>query len=362
MTQYYVQDIAGNYLKNVVDTPTQLKADKYFLHGADEEELQSGYFELQSVIKSLYKDIMLSPKEFDMLMKENTVPNAKNAEYTQSHASFLRVPNLLLLLGYKGELQSDMTITIHGNTFLNGAKELKITKPQFFLKKLEDYGFETEGASKTIQAGDILKISYPQNRFMLTALTSMAESMMNILGNDLKKQKNHFYMMDYRLMESEKPKEPKLTFEHVHHALTDEQKKLAMSLNHFIVQYAKPVVRMGGLSRNDWTCAYQLNSNKRVILSLIVKQDELSVKLNLEHIRQYIDSVQQYPKEIGEAIKSGGWECGHCHSNCAGAFTFEYEGKTYNKCRCGSFEFAHLKDDTLHYYIELLEKEIKAWA
>ena len=73
MTQYYVQDIAENYLKNVVDPPVQLKVDKCYLHGADEEELQSGYFELLSVIISLYADIASSPKEFDMQLKENTV-------------------------------------------------------------------------------------------------------------------------------------------------------------------------------------------------------------------------------------------------------------------------------------------------
>ena len=362
MTQYYVQDIAENYLKNVVDPPVQLKVDKCYLYGADEEDLQSGYFELLSVIKSLYAGIASNPKEFDMLMKENAVPNAKNAEYTQSHASFLRIPNLLLLLGYKGELQSDMTLTINGNVFLGSAKELKITKPQFLLKKLGDYGFEIEGASKSIQAGDILSVSYPQNRFVLAALTSMAESMMNILDHDLRKAKNHFYIMDYRLLESEKPKEPKFTFDHLHHALTDEQKKFAEKFNQFIAPYAKPVIRMGGLSRNDWACAYHLHSNKRIILSLIVNQDELSVKLNLEHIHQYIDSVQQYPKAIGEAIKFGGWDCGRCHGNCAGAFVFEYEGKPYNKCRCGSFVFDHVKDDTIPYYIELLEKEMKAGA
>jgi hypothetical protein len=239
---------------------------------------------------------------------------------------------------------------------------LKITKSQFLLKKLEDYGFETEGASKTIQPGDILSVSYPQNRFVMAALKSMAESMMNILGHDTKKAKNHFYIMDYRLLESEKPKEPKFTFAHMRHALTDEQKKLAERFDRFITQHARPAVRMGGFSRNDWACAYQLLSNKRVILTLIVNQDEFSVKLNLEHLHQYIDNVQRYPREIGEAIKSGGWDCRRCHGNCAGGFAFEYEGKPYNKCRCGSFVFDHLKDDMVQYYLELLDKEIEAWA
>lgn len=360
MYQFYVQVVAGNYLKNIVDQPTRMKVHPSFLHGVEEEEFQSGYNELLSTVKMIYSDIVSAPEKFDMLLKPNTVPDAKNADYTQSHASFLRAPNLLFLLGYQGELQSDLTVIITGNKLLNGAKELKITKVQALLKKLTDYGFEINGMSKTLHANDTISIGFPQNRFLLPVLKSMSEAMAAINHHDLRKVKDFFYMMDYRILESEKPKAPKLTVDYVFHALDKGKRRIAEIAHDYIIKYAKPTIRIGGFSRNDWSCAYTLQTSKKVILSLNICQENLSVKLNLAHINQYVDSLSQYPEEIREAIKTSGWECGRCHDNCSGPFSFVYEGKAYNKCRCGSFMFDHINKDTIHYCIELLEKEIQA--
>ncbi len=360
MYQYYVQVIANNYLKNIVDQPTRMNVHKSFLHGVDEDEFHSGFNELLSTVRLLYTDIVSEPKKFDMPLKQNTVTDAKNADYTQSHAGFLRVPNLLFLIGYQGELLTDMTITIAGNKLLSGAKDLKITKVQSLMNRLTDYGFEMDGISKNLHANDMISISFPQNRFLIPALKSMSEAMATINHHDDRKPKNFFYMMDYRILENEKPKTPKLTVDYILHTLDKEQKEVAAILNDFIVRYAKPTVRMGGFSRNDWSCVYNLNVSKKVILSLITCQDNLSVKLNLAHINRYIDSLMQYPEEIITAIKASGWECGRCRDNCAGPFSFIYESKEYNKCRCGSFVFDHFNKDTIHCYIELLEKEIHA--
>lgn len=178
--------------------------------------------------------------------------------------------------------------------------------------------------------------------------------------HDLRKAKDFFYMMDYRMLEHAMPKAPKLTVDYIYRTLEDEKREIAESINDFIIKYAKPTVRMGGFSRNDWSCAYNLINGKKVILSLNTSQDNLSVKLNLAHLNQYIDDLKQYPEEIRTAIRTSGWECGRCRDNCAGPFSFVYEGKPYHKCRCGSFVFGNINKDTVHYCIQLLEKEIQA--
>ncbi len=358
MCQYYVQVIAANYLKNIVDQPDRIIVNKAFLHGLEEDEFQSGFCELLSTVRSLYSDIASNPKEFDMLLRENTVPNAKNADYTQSNISFLRVPNLLFLIGFYGELQPDMSVIIAGDKLSGGAKVLKITKLQALMNKLTDYGFEADGISKTLQADDMISIGFPQNRFLMPALKSMSEAMAAIIKNDLRKEKDFFYMMDYRILENEKAKAPKLTVDYLYHALDEDKMRIAEIFNDFIVKYAKPAVRKGGFSRNDWSCVYTLQANKKVILSLNVEQENLSVKLNLANINRYADSLKNYPEEIRKTVKTSGWECGHCHDSCAGPFSFTYEGRAYNKCRCGSFVFDHINNDTVQYCIELLEKEI----
>ncbi len=360
MCQYYVQVIAANYLKNVVDQPTRMSVCKSFLGGLEEDEFQSGFCELLSTVRMMYTDIVSNPEEFDMLLKQNTVPDAKNADYIQSHASFLRVPNLLFLIGYLGELQSDLTVIVDGSKLLSGAKELKITKVQALLEKLADYGLETEGMSKKLQSDDRISFGFPQNRFMIPALQSMSAAMAAINNNVLKKEKSFFYMMDHRILENANPKAPKLTVDHIYHALDADRRRVAEIFNDFIVKYAKTTVRMGGFSRNDWSCVYNLSTSKKVIMSLNITQDNLSVKLNLANINQYADSLTQYPEKIREAIKTSGWDCGRCHSSCAGPFSFNYEGREYNKCRCGSFVFDNIDDETIRCCIDLLEKELQA--
>lgn len=362
MYQYYVQIIAANYLKNLVDQPVRMNVSRSNLRGLEVDEFQSGYCELLSIVRMIYSDIVADPKGFDMPLKQITDPDAKNADYTQSHASFLRVPHLLFLIGCYGELQPDMTLIIPGDKLLSGAKELKVTKIQALLNKLADYGFETDGMSKTLRTEDTICVGFPQNRYLIPALKSMSEAMAAINKNDLKKAKNFFYMMDYRILEHDKPKAPKLTVDYIYHALDEDKRRVARIFNDFIKKYAKPSIRMGGFSRNDWSCVYNLNTDKKVIMSLSIEQENLSVKLNLAHIGQYADDLKQYPEEIRTAIKKSGWDCGHCRSTCAGPFSFVYENVAYNKCRCGSFVFDHINEDTAGYCIELLKKEIQAEA
>ncbi len=43
---YYVQEIADNYLKNVVDDPVSMKVHARFLGGLDQEQFQGGFLSL----------------------------------------------------------------------------------------------------------------------------------------------------------------------------------------------------------------------------------------------------------------------------------------------------------------------------
>jgi hypothetical protein len=358
MYQYYVQVIARNYLQNVVDQPDEIEVHPSFLFGTEVEDFVGGYNELLSTVKKIYADIQNDPKRFDMLLKEVTDIDSKAPDYLQSHSSFLRVPNLLFLIGL-GDLQSDLSINLAGEKVTSVSKELKISKILALFNILSDFGFEVSGLNSTIKEGDIINISFPQNRYLMVALKAISEAMFAISKHDYKKSKDWFYMMDYHILKSEKPKEPKLTVDYIYHALDKEKSQIAKVFNDFISQYAKPAIRMGGFSRNDWAGTYSLNTNKTVIMSLQVSQDKLSVKLNLNHINQYIDAVKDYPEDIINTIKTSGWSCVSCRGNCAGPVLFEYESKKYNKCRCGCFLFEDIKKDNIEYCIELLKKELQ---
>jgi hypothetical protein len=356
--KYYVQVIAENYLKNVIDDPVSMRVHGKFLHGLDLNDFQGGFLTLLSLVRSIYNDVACDPGSFGMLLKENIDINPKNTDYTNSNASFLRIPNLLLILGAKSELQPDMTLTIDGEVLTSAAKELRITGLPLLLSKLREYGFEINGMEKTIKKGEIISVSYTDTRELTLVLKAMAEAVLELNKGDIKKSKNHFYMMHNGILESEKVKEPKLTVESIYHALNPLGRESAAALHEIVAGATKQAVRMGGFMRNDWSCVYTNIKNKKVLLSLQVNQEELSVKLNLQHIGQYISLVEEQPEKIQESIRANGWDCGHCHPGCSGGFSFEMDGKAYNKCKCGSFVFENITLDDVASCRQLLDKEL----
>lgn len=356
--KYYVQVIAANYLNNVVDEPQTMVIHPSYLHGINQWQFQEGYMALHGLILSLYSDIVEDPSGFGMLLKENIIPNAKNADYTNSNASLIRVPNLLLIIGAKGVLQSDMALSLNREKLLASAKELKITGLPLLLNKLCEYGFTIEGFDNTGQDNNNVHISFPNNRYLIVALKAMADALMQLNKYDLSKPKTYFYILHNGLLENNPVKAPKLTVESIYHSLDSEKRKVAAALDEAVASYSKTAVRMGGLMRNDWSCVYMEKKNKKVIMSLQVEQDTLSAKFNLQHIGNYINLIMDYPENIREAIRSSGWECGHCRGNCAGGFAFKMESKSYNKCRCGSFVFENISFAQIPYCKELIAQEM----
>lgn len=356
--QYYIQVIAENYLKNVVDDPDTLKVHNKFLYGTDLDQFKDGFLSLLSLVRNLYSEVIRDPGSFNMLLKENVIYDAKTTDYTNSNTSLLRIPNVLLILGAKADLQHDMSLRMNADILLTTAKELKITGLPFLLNKLSEYGFEFIGVEKTIKAGDNITISYPDNRALLVALKAMADALLEMNKGDIRKQKNHFYMMHYGILEGEKVKEPKLTVESIYHALDTVRRESASILHESVSNVTKQAVRMGGFMRNDWSCVYTNNKNKKVLMSLQVNHEVLSAKLNLQNIGQYMPLVDKQPERIRESIRSNGWDCGHCNPGCSGGFPFEMDGKAYNKCRCGAFLFSDITMEDVISCEKLLKQEL----
>jgi len=361
--KYYVQIIASNYLKNVTSGQTDINIHNKFLHGLSQEEFADGFSTLLSLIYQLYRDISDSPANFNMMLKKAEDVNAKTTDYTNSNASFLRVPNLLYILGVSSTLEPDGALTVDCSMLTASAKTLKITGLPLLLAKLREYGFDISDFGKTPKAGETLSIAYIDNRHLTIALKSMADALSELTNNDLRNPKNdYFYMMHPALLENETVKEPKLGIDSIYNTLDCAQRDLAATFHKIAADSTTHKIRKGPLMRNDWTCTYTGKKNKKVLMSLQINQHNLSVKLNLPNINRYIYLAADMPNSIQNVIKHGGWECGGCNPRCSGGFAFEMDGEAYNKCHCGSFVFSDFSAENLKYYADLLEKEKLQWV
>ena len=360
MDKYYVQIIARNYLKNIVDVPDSIKVHERFLYGLTKEQFEEGFSALSNFTKELYNDIIENPGDFGMLLKEIVEEDAKSPEYTNSNNSFLRVPYLLLILGVYSALESDMTMTIDSDTLMAKAKLLKISQVPFLLNKLTDYGFEISDFGKTPQPGTVLSLSYPDNRFLAAALKAMAEAYLELGKGDLKnKMDTYFFMLHPGILENEKVKEPKLAIDDFIHTLNMEQRKQALALHDSVADITKQKIRVGGFMRNDWSYTYTDNFSKKVLMTLQINQASFSIKLNLQHIGQFITLTNDMPDYIKNSLTNNGWDCGGCNPRCSGGFAFELNNTAYNKCHCGSFVFSDLVEENINSCKKLLAEEIE---
>ena len=357
--KYHIQTIAANYLKNLMDEPETLNVHPRFLFGLEKEEFITGFKALHSLIQKLYTDIGDNPATFNMMLKESDDADAKNADYTNSNASFLRVPNLLIIVGVFSRLEADLNLVIDGGILVTEAKVLKITGIPGLLTKLKDYGFEISDFGKIPKAGEVLCVSYPDNRFMLVALKAMSEALLEVSNGNLKNYCNaYFFKMHPGLLENEVVKEPQLTIDHIYHVLDPVRRLYAKMFHETVSDIAKYKIRMGGIMRNDWSAIYTNKKTKRVLMSLQVNQDSFGIKLNLQNIGKYINLVAEMPEQIINAVCNNGWDCGNCNPRCSGGFAFEFAGTAHNKCHCGAFVFHNLTDETAENCRRLLLEEI----
>lgn len=353
---YYVQEIANNYLRNILGRCGPVHPA--YLRGLEPETFADGFDALTALVKALFSDIAADPSAFGIPLKEIKEDNPKNADYTNSNAGFTRIPHMLYALGLCGSLSPDYSLVCEGESLSATAKALKITGLPFLLKKLGDYGFIAEGAGKAVKPGDRIVLSYPDSPGLTAVLKSLAEAQLAINRGRLNGSKNYFYMLHGGLLANEIPKAPKLTIDDLTRTLDDTQHSVVTAIHAFAAPEAKAAVRMGGFMRNDWSCVYTANKSKRVLLSFHTEQTRLSVKLNLQHIGLFVDKLKNFPAPVLDSLTNSGWECGGCHGSCAGGFAFTYDGRAYNKCRCGSFTFESVSPEILPYCIELLKLEL----
>ena len=357
--QYYVQQIAGNYLRNLTDGPVDDAIHPRFLHGLDINEFKNGFLALRQLMRDIYADIINDPASCGVPLVQIKEQNPMGVEYTKSHDGFKRIPNAILAIGVCGVLNADMTITLEGAPFLDLIKCLKITKAPEIFSFLTDYGFEIAGLGKNIKSVDILTVSYPDCTALTAALKSMAEAQNAISKGDLRGNKCYFYMLTPEILTSDPVKEPKLDFDSMYYALNENNRAIAKALNGIAAGKAKAKTKTLDFMRNRWTCTYTGVKSKQVLMTLKAEQDDLRIKLNLEHIDGYIGAVNGMPEEFKCKLRDNAWNCGKCNGGCAGGFEFTLDGVSYNKCRAGAFAFDSVSVDETTYLKILLENEMQ---
>lgn len=359
--RYYVQDIAMNYCRNLCDQFSAHTVHPANLNGIDEADMLAGYRALVCLFGQLYHDIEADPASFSMLLRESLLPDAKDAAYTLSNQSLVRVPHLLFSFGAWGTLDQDGALCIRGNALKEAIQTLKITKAASLLDRLSAYDLAFAGAAKAFKPEDTITLTAPANPFLPAALHAAARAMLSINKGNPKRGKDLFCALHPGLLECAPGKAPVLSLEDMCRTIPPDRAEIARRFDQAVAPYVKRKVTMSGIMRNDWGCVYTLTSNKRILLTLNTSQQALHVKMNLAHLNGYAWLLDQCGDSLRDTMLSA-WECGRCNGGCAGGFQFTYRDAAYNKCRGGAFQVPDILSEQVEDCLGFLEQEVQASA
>jgi len=314
-----------------------------YLSGLEKEEFYSGLDALAQVFYTLYTGMISEPQIYAMKNDGDVKGLIKNM-------------NFLLLLAQKGILNND-SLEIDGNIFASALKEAKVTKTEIYFHILESLGFITIGLDKKIEASEKITVEFPDNKYMLTALKAMADAVGMFSGINPNRGSNYFNLLDYRVLERHPAAVPKDTMEYILSKLKSENRDVAQIFYEFVKPFVKCDIK--GDIGWYWTPTFTLKSTKKVIMSLKLTPESHDVKLNLSNIGKYTELLEGFPAKMIDEITDGGWDCGNCNSKCESAFVFDLDGKSYRKCRCGSFVFMEPDKNDSKLLLRLLKKEVE---
>lgn len=318
-----------------------------YLCGITQDEFIGGMDDLVNLFKTIYTGMMNEPQFY--MMK-----NSDDSKGLDKHMNFL------FHLIQKGDLNNNNSLEVNGIDLAPALKEAKVTKPEVYFPILESLGFTVTGLSRKIEFSENIIVEYSDSQYLLIVLKVLVGAISMFTKNKPHKQSSiYFELLDHRVLSHYPATEPKTTMAYVLSKLNGESREVVEMFYKFVEPLAKCHIK--GSLEHYWTPTFTLKSTKRVIMSFRLTFDRYDIKLNLANLSQYTSLLDHFPMKIIAEIKDNGWECSDegCNPKCAGAFSFDLDGKSYKKCRGGSFVFHAPDKNEAELLLKLLEAEIE---
>lgn len=276
-----------------------------------------------------------------------------------------RVVEYLYAIGVNGVFEDE-----HGNTLIVKG----ITNPKWkrafpalkYLFELEQYGFRIhdiltnngEVSRKKMKIKDVIefRITYSETDYsgVIRGLKTFADACFAIKGDP-------FYSADIRILFSDTSKRYEPPIDEILFHLPEEQKKAALMIHQKLETL--------GCTRNlerEYMVRYEHPQNKGKTFATIYHKNQfwfadfdndqdLSFKLNLRHIDEYSDYLEQCTESILLSIKNTAL-CYGCSKHCGGV-RFTLQNVNYVKCPSHIFRFFDLSPQCLKQYLQLLDLE-----
>ena len=350
--KYQCQAQIQKIIKHINPLPEYFEVSSKYLNGLDNKEFVKGFYEFREIIIKVYRDMLISPEEYGLILVGMDVSEYKNSKPRDSRASAIRLIAFLYNFGYAGELiQSELHISSQSFQELLKIKYMGFSWAQnapMILKKLSDFGFEfagLKGNSFDKNAEEYI-LSYPANPVVMNVLKGYAMSVPIV---------QHFprelINLDYYTLEDAEPDEPvsvefavslKEKEEELLNQLLSNVQKDYIDVCRELIEYA---VSLGYYPYKTQASGFAVSFTGKKTNRTVIK---LSPRTGLNHkkfipeLRLKFSATKQYSDIFNEAVKNeieansgiynGCFGCGRC-AGLEECYKYTYsDGRTLYKC------------------------------
>lgn len=304
----------AQFLKNIIPTkiPEVYSIKPMFKNIADEESVRNGILALRDFYYSVFDKIYNNCSLYENPLK-NIKDDHSHPSLPVSYPFLDNVKSVLFNIGYHGNLLenntsillSDFNLLTNSIGVDGGIMRSKITMPKLIqvLKFLSDCGMDYDGIELESRKPDVtniksLKITYPNNPYMLIGLKVMA-----IAQKELYSKGNHdiFLRCDYRVLKDEDTE--------VISILEDFISTLPLKVQEFAINLHQRYLNAGLTCKVD---IFYLNIRfiylyKNIeIWSFSASVDTgYRILIKAKHIHQYLDLIKNFSLPLQEKIAKG---------------------------------------------------------
>jgi hypothetical protein len=341
---------------NIIETtPEKFQIDPAFRINLSEEEIREGLLSFREFLK-LYFDVIAADNNlYDITLIEEP---REIATIAQGYPFLGKLSHLLNHLGIHGELINDTNkyLVMECKKLNSVIKKVKVKQLKELLIYLSEMGFLFDGLELKDKKFDFTKqetfrIFYPDNDTMLVGLKLISMAQVNLAGKCYNTEtgtcsagvENIFLRCDYHTLENAKVKTHKMYIRECLNSLTPEMATYITELDILLTE--NNCKNEGDPGNFKYAFTYTSKKTKKVVCKIAFGITGCSIKLNAEHINEYLNFITKLPTDMLDIMKNG-WNCAKafdingCNPKCQAGFKFKIDGTEYLKCRCLNFNFS----------------------
>ncbi len=357
MREIYISQSVIRYWKRyLIPVPDDFPIHPDYLFKCDRANLITGFKQLNATVGQIFDDMYLDPARYGLPLYEIEKFPQFSKEHRSARNAVYRLGNLFYNLGQAGEFTGgELVVDLEKYSTISKAKA--VPNAPMILNQLPKFGFELTGFhGKGFDKGaKVLCIAYPDNPDVMAALKGYTMTVSPEKHDNNHRICKNFYLFHYRLFGTHTGEAPGSDLSDFVQVIGSDNRAFFEAFHQRMVDH-RYEARFD--TSYDWKVDY-FKGNKYSYHFCQLEQDDFQLRLKLNNVRAYTDSLAICSEQVQEVFLQNP-PCLRCREVCPMRVEYEFHGTHHESCICGVFQFHSPKAEEINDYLKLIELEEEA--